>query len=279
MKIGAARLFTSLRSRGLHEFESFRSKGLYEAVRLVTDRAVQRLCVSCFRTAMRPSLHQLAGGARSMHMSAVDMVRHAFPGIPPSDLAKIEGEYSVLQAELAGRCATMRDRLEYPQWYAIERGTSFLIYAVCRLLAPGNVLETGVANGHSTFFLLQAMMKNGRGRLHSVDISSNVGQLLTDEERETWSLHVLTPPQRRSFARIVDTVSPIDMFLHDSDHTYGWQAFEYRVAHKRLSPEGVLLSDDVDHSLAFLDFCTALARKPILLLDTRKVCGLLLPAT
>jgi predicted O-methyltransferase YrrM len=278
MKVDAAQLFRSIGSRGRSEFKNFTSKGLYEAGRLVTDRAVQRLCVNYFRTAMRPSLHQLAGAAESVHMSAVDMVRIAFPEISDSRLGIIEEEYLELRAELALRCATMGDRLAYPEWYAIERETSFLLYVVCRLLAPGRVLETGVANGHSSFFFLQAMIKNGGGRLHSVDISANAGQLLTEDEKENWSLYVLTAPQRRSFASIVDAVSPVDIFFHDSDHTYGWQKFEYRVAQKSLNPQGIFLSDDVDHSLAFLEFCQARARKPILLIDTRKVFGLVLPS-
>ena len=279
MKVDARQLFNSLKSRGLFEFGNFKSQGLFEAGRLATDRATQRLCVNYFRTAMRPSLHQLAGLAQSAHMSAVDMFQQAFPTTSASDLANIEEEYAVLQADLVARCAATGDELVYPEWYAIERETSFLLYAICRLLAPSRMLETGVANGHSTFFLLRAMMQNGRGQLHSVDVSDNVGQLLTEEERAHWSLYVLTAPWRRSFARIVDMVSPIDMFFHDSDHTYGWQMFEYRVAQEALSPEGVLLSDDVDHSLAFFDFCMARSRKPILLLDTRKVFGLILAGT
>jgi predicted O-methyltransferase YrrM len=171
----------------------------------------------------------------------------------------------------------MSDRLEYPDWYAIERETSFLYYAVCRHLAPQNVLETGIANGHSSFFLIQAMKKNGHGKLHSIDIADNVGKLLNEDEQEYWTLHVLGSPQRRSFSRILDSVSDIDLFVHDSDHTYGWQMFEFRAAWKALSKYGVLLSDDIDHSLAFVDFCNEIGQKPVLLLDTRKVTGMLLP--
>jgi hypothetical protein len=279
MKVNAGLLFNSLRSRGLFEFGNFKSKGLYEASRLLTDRAVQRLCLSRFRTAMRPSLHQLSGSARSVHTSALDLVAAAFPEMSSLELGKIQEEYSVLQTELESRCAAMRDWLEYPEWYAIERETSFLYYAVCRHIAPDTVLETGVANGHSTFFFLQAMKKNGKGSLHSVDIADNVGRLLTEEERAGWSLHILTAPQRRSFTKVVDSISPIDMFVHDSDHTYGWQIFEYEAAQAALSPKGILLSDDIDHNLSFYDFCGKLRKKPILLLDTRKVSGLILPAT
>jgi predicted O-methyltransferase YrrM len=171
----------------------------------------------------------------------------------------------------------MNDTLEYPDWYAIERETSFLYYALCRHLSPRNVLETGVANGHSTFFILQAMKKNGNGTLHSVDIADNVGKLLTEEERSGWNLHILGTPQRKSFKHILKTASPLDLFVHDSDHTYGWQMFEFRAARKALSEHGVLLSDDIDHSLAFVDFCNEESQKPVLLLDTRKVTGMLLP--
>ena len=266
-----------VKSRSSFEFHNFRAKGLYESWRLLTDRAVQRLCLSRFRTAMKPSLHQLAGEAQSTHMSALDLVKTAIPGISDVRLGKIEEEYTVVRAELERRCDTMSDQLVYPDWYAIERETSFLYYAVCRYLAPRNVLETGIANGHSSYFLIQAMKKNGHGKLHSIDIADNVGKLLTEEEREDWALHVLGSPQRKSFSSIVDSVSPLDLFVHDSDHTYGWQMFEFRVAHKALSEQGILLSDDIDHSLAFVDFCHEIERKPVLLLDTRKVTGMLLP--
>jgi len=268
---------TGIKNRGAFEFNNFRAKGIYEAGRLISDRAVQRLCLSRFRTAMRPSLHQMAGIAQSMHMSALELVKTTFPTMTPAELVQIEEEYTVARAELENRCDTMSDRLEYPDWYAIEKETSFLYYAVCRHLAPQNVLETGIANGHSSFFLLQAMKKNGQGALHSVDIADNVGKLLNDEERENWTLHILGSPQRRSFSKILDSISPLDLFVHDSDHTYGWQMFEYRVAHKALGKHGVLLSDDIDHSYAFVDFCSEIGEKPVLLLDTRKVTGMLLP--
>ena len=205
------------------------------------------------------------------------MVKSAFPAMSAAELAGIEEEYTDLQAELERRCDAMSDRLEYPDWYAIEKETAFLYYAVCRHTKPATVLETGVANGHSSFFFLQAMKKNGKGSLHSVDIADNVGKILTDDERHDWTLHVLEAPQRRSFRKVMDSISPIDIFVHDSDHTYGWQMFEYKTARQAMSQKGVLLSDDVDHNLSFVDFCTELDRKPILLLDTRKVSGMLLP--
>ena len=226
---------------------------------------------------MRPSLHELARVAQSMNIAALELLKSTFRTMTPAELAQITEEYLVARAELESRCDMMSDRLEYPEWYAIEHETSFLYYAICRHITPNNVLETGIANGHSSFFLLQAIKKNGQGTLHSVDIADNVGTLLNDEERENWTLHILDSPQRRSFSKILDSIQPLELFVHDSDHTYGWQMFEYRAAYKALGGNGVLLSDDIDHSYAFVDFCAEINKRPILLLDTRKVTGLILP--
>src|SRR3954467_3344478 len=42
-------------------------------------------------------------------------------------------------------------------------------YVVCRALAPEIIVETGVAHGVTSAFLLKALDANGRGALHSVD--------------------------------------------------------------------------------------------------------------
>ena len=44
-------------------------------------------------------------------------------------------------------------------------------YAAVRALKPSCVVETGIANGVSSSYLLLALQKNGRGRLHSVGLA------------------------------------------------------------------------------------------------------------
>ena len=44
-------------------------------------------------------------------------------------------------------------------------------YAAVRALKPNCVIETGVANGVSSSYLLLALRKNGRGCLHSVGLA------------------------------------------------------------------------------------------------------------
>ena len=97
---------SGIKNRGAFEFNNFRAKGIYEAGRLISDRAVQRLCLSRFRTAMRPSLHQLVGESQSMHMSALELVKTTFPAMTPAELDQIEEEYTAARAEL--RTAVIR---------------------------------------------------------------------------------------------------------------------------------------------------------------------------
>ena len=51
--------------------------------------------------------------------------------------------------------------------------------------------------------------------------------------------------------------------------------FEYRTALDFRKSGGLLLSDDVDSSYAFLDFCKKTLNKPIFISDNRKVFGVL----
>ena len=55
-----------------------------------------------------------------------------------------------------------------PRWAADSLLARLL--PVCRLLEPQVVLETGVAYGVSSAFILRALEENGHGILHSVDL-------------------------------------------------------------------------------------------------------------
>jgi predicted O-methyltransferase YrrM len=65
----------------------------------------------------------------------------------------------------------------------------------------------------------------------------------------------------------------IDMFFHDSDHSYRNQEHEYSVFYERLRPGGFLVSDDIDASYAFLDFCRRHSVRPGVLIAQRKLLG------
>jgi hypothetical protein len=187
---------------------------------------------------------------------------------------ELVAEFKELQEELRARYEVRR--LNAPATFAVESESSFLIYAITRLLKPRAVLETGVANGHSTYFLLNAVEKNGLGYVSSVEVSHDVGALIEGDDLSNWTLHVLgRRDRRRSFAAVVATLPSIDLFIHDSDHTYAWQMSELTTAFRRASDDSFWVVDDADSSFAFLDFCERLGSRPTLLLDARKFLGIL----
>lgn len=144
-----------------------------------------------------------------------------------------------------------------------------LVNAVTRILDPRVMVETGVARGFATAVSLRAMEDNGRGHLYSVDLPALqfrgdevVGQAVPKALRHRWTLRV--GPSRSVLPGLVREVAPIDIFLHDADHTYPSQLEEYETAWPYLRSGGVLLSDDVCNA-AFLDFARSVGVRPILI--------------
>lgn len=165
----------------------------------------------------------------------------------PSAVDQFESEYESLYAN-------MQDRLTNPI-YGIDIESSKLLYMLVRLTSPDTVVETGVADGVSTFFILNAMKKNEMGKLTSIDISYDVAAFLNNDEKIRWGLKVLNTKAnpRKQFKEILEGAENLSIFLHDGDHSYLWQQMEYYSAFAKLRCGGILLSDDVDSSFAFID--------------------------
>lgn len=133
------------------------------------------------------------------------------------------------------------------------------IYVLCRLLSPQTVLETGVAYGVTSAFTLQALAVNRKGTLISVDLpplgrdaDRHVGALVPKGLRDRWSLN--RGPARRVLPKLLPAIGPIDVFVHDSLHTYRHMSFEFSAAWKYLRTPGALIADDVELNDAFRDF-------------------------
>lgn len=147
--------------------------------------------------------------------------------------------------------------------HAADMSLARLCYAVCRLRKPLVVVETGVAYGVSSAFLLKALSVNGSGELRSIDLpplaegaDDQVGRLVPADLRPRWSLR--RGRSRHLLPEVVSGPASIDMFLHDSLHTYRNITFEFQTVWPKLPPGGVLISDDVDPNRAFENF----ARRP-----------------
>ena len=158
---------------------------------------------------------------------------------------------------------------------------SIVPYCLTRLLRPKTVLETGVEHGISSWLILKAMQRNGQGQLHSIDLPNHhatiddtgreqinhlprgrsPGWLVPEHLRAHWHLHL--GDAKQVLPEVLSTLGSIDIFIHDSLHSYEHMMFEYRAAWPHLKAGGLLLSDDIGWSDAFLDFARAMKWAPI----------------
>lgn len=148
--------------------------------------------------------------------------------------------------------------LKNEQGWPISYNTSLFLYNFVRTKQPNLVLETGVSTGYSTRIILEAMNVNKRGKLYSVEISYNVGELLGDIDRSKWKLVVGKP--REGLTDALRTLDNIDVFVHDSDHSKGNMLFEFEESIKKIASGGFIMSDDINENNAFLEFCKNLRK-------------------
>ena len=144
-----------------------------------------------------------------------------------------------------------------PRWAADSRFAR-LGYLLCRLISPSVVLETGVAYGVSSAFVLRALSENDRGALHSVDLPP-----LRSEYERFWGIAVpesLTGRWRlhrgssaRVLPRLLERIPTVDLFVHDSLHTHRNMRREFDTVWPHLRKGGLLLADDVERNRAFGD--------------------------
>jgi predicted O-methyltransferase YrrM len=126
-----------------------------------------------------------------------------------------------------------------------------ILYALVRAMKPEKVVETGVASGSSSRYMLEAMRRNGRGHLYSIDLpdgtgiaeGKEVGWLVPETLRDLWTLRL--GDARQELPALLNEIGDIDLFFHDSLHTTDHMLFEYGCAYPRLKPRGILGSDDV----------------------------------
>jgi hypothetical protein len=142
------------------------------------------------------------------------------------------------------------------------------LYVIVRLLKPDIVVETGVYMGMSSCFILQAEEDNGQGELYSIDLPTSnrkladgcgyyvpqgkqVGWVVPENLKHRW--HLILGDSREQLPPLLEQLGTIDVFLHDSLHTFEHQKWEYETAWPFIKEGGLLLSHDI--SRPFIRFC------------------------
>ncbi|HNQ61393.1 MAG TPA: class I SAM-dependent methyltransferase [Bacteroidia bacterium] len=138
------------------------------------------------------------------------------------------------------------------------------LYFIVRCAQPDVMVETGVAHGVSSWTILNALHKNQKGRLYSIDlpnqdlrsynpenIQQGSGWAVPNLLRDRWELRLGS--SKKLLPELVKELGSIDIFFHDSDHSYENMIFEFETVFDAIKPGGLLLSDDVHKNAAFSD--------------------------
>jgi hypothetical protein len=150
--------------------------------------------------------------------------------------------------------------MSYSGWNDGDPGLTRAIWCLIHHLAASRVVETGVAHGVTSRFVLEALQRNDGGRLWSIDmpplllpeLHQEIGVAVPDALRTDWTL--IRGSSRRRLPALLDTTRPIDLFIHDSLHTTENVLFELRRVWPHVRAGGAVVVDDVDINDGFRIF-------------------------
>jgi predicted O-methyltransferase YrrM len=161
------------------------------------------------------------------------------------------------------------------------------LYALTRQLRPRVAIETGVCNGFSTAFVLLALERNGDGELYSIDLpevagtdyepgtfwegkqgaaippGKDPGWMIPAPLRERW--HLTIGRSQDELPSLLERLADIDLFVHDSEHSYECMDFEFRAVWPALREGGALVADDWNWNAAFEELARDVGRAPVTL--------------
>jgi len=134
------------------------------------------------------------------------------------------------------------------------------LYGLTRWVRPTVIVESCGFIGMSSAFILKALAdeKLATARLYSIELSQECdqGALIPDELRSASAGFVPMRGKVEDFLKRGQFPSSIDMFLHDSSHSYRHMLWEFRQFWPRLRDGGLLVSHDVQMNAAFPEFVT-----------------------
>ena len=126
------------------------------------------------------------------------------------------------------------------------------------------------------------MELNNKGQLYSVDFPEILGEeykaddfwegkgsavvpqgkesgwLVPEELKSRWHLHL--GKSQDLLEPIFKELGEIDIFIHDSEHSYECMSYEYNSSWEHIKDSGCLISDDIGWNSAFFDFAEQKSR-------------------
>ena len=135
-----------------------------------------------------------------------------------------------------------------------------LLYFLVRKINPSIIVETGVAGGWSSLFILRALRKNGEGKLFSSDFpylrlknpNKYIGYLAKSEiNKNDWYLDIRG--DELALAEIINKIREknIDLFHYDSDKSYSGRNKALNTINSNVNEETIIIFDDIQNNLHF----------------------------
>jgi len=188
------------------------------------------------------SANWLAKHSDQLFSSVMDMALYKNLPIAIDSKLLSQGEL-VFEKILAEKSGT-----NYAKNFDCEIGLASFLHAYIVQFQPKVIVETGVANGITTNVIMHALAQVG-GSLHSFDVDPKTENVYHGSGG--WKFHLLTGELEKDLKRQVSEIGAVNLWIHDSNHGYQWQSFEYELAKKSLCRGGILVSDDIDSSTAW----------------------------
>lgn len=133
-------------------------------------------------------------------------------------------------------------------------------YALLRALKPRHVVESGVDKGLGSCVIAAALLRNAEegapGRLTGLDINPDSGYLVTGRYAEVADL-VLGD----SLQTIPRLSTPVDVFMHDSNHSAEHERAEFAAVESHLADGAVLLSDNATETDELIEVAERTGRR------------------
>ena len=139
------------------------------------------------------------------------------------------------------------------------------LYASIRAVKPEKIIETGISHGISSWVILNALSKNGTGKLFSIDLpnldsnenynfkqSIQTGEVVPVILRSNWKM--IVGDAKKELPKLLNELGQVDYFFHDSDHSYKHMLFEFETVYPYLKKGGIIASDDINKNTSFQDF-------------------------
>ncbi len=163
----------------------------------------------------------------------------------------------------------------YPLEYTLDNKSGLFLYILCKIIKPEKVVETGVAYGLSSMYILQALFENKKGTLYSIDSiftpwqsKEMIGSAIPSHLRQNWKLVLGTSSEK--LKETLSTLGSLNVFFHDSLHTYKNMTFEFETVWPFVTKNGFLISDDISDNNAFYDFYSKMSLEPFILPQNEK---------